>query len=252
MKWYKLIVAGLSILSATTSYAASQCNQSLGQYGWPQTSKQLVSVCHEGYAVGYNAQTKTPAWVIESLSRDSLAIKQKAERDDSFQPDPSIPLSISATVQDYSRSGYDRGHMAPAADFAASQDLMHESFYFTNMVPQNSNLNRGAWAKLEANVRYWAKQYDGVYVVTGPIYYKGQALGKAGTVYAPTHIYKAIYAPKQNQAIAFIVPNQPTDWSKMSGYATSVANLEKVAGINLFPNVSGSVKNSIPSWKMNK
>lgn len=253
-KILKIFLTCAALLSVNVSYAASECNQSLGQYGWPQSSKQLVSVCHSGYAVGYNSQTKTPAWVIENITRESLSITdgKKAERDESFQPDPTIPLSISATTQDYYRSGYDRGHMAPAADFAASQDQMHESFYFTNMVPQNSNLNRGAWSKLEANIRYWAKQYNGVYVVTGPIYYKGQALGKAGTVFVPTHIFKAIYAPSQNQAIAFIVPNQPTDWSDMSKYITTVGNLEKVAGINIFPKVSQQVKDSQVDWRLNK
>ena len=95
-----------------------------------------------------------PAWVIYRLTKQQ-ALTKAAKRDDNFKEDPSVPTG-SATLADYRRSGYDRGHLAPAADMAYSRQTMEDSFFMSNMSPQRPAFNRGIWKDLEAQVRDFA------------------------------------------------------------------------------------------------
>lgn len=220
----------------------------------PKADVKLIYLCHQGYVLGYNRLNKTPTWVGEYLTRANLDTKN-AQRNDNFRPDPmltDINPSYSATLKDYAGSsrvgaGFDRGHMAPAEDFRKYPDQMDESFYLTNMVPQNSNNNRGVWAALEKNVRYWAQKYEAAEVVTGPIYYNGRTQGKLGSVAIPTHLYKVIYLPTQGKAIGFILPNSPVDKSALGQYAMSVSDAEKLSGMTFFPRLSESIKAKKPT-----
>lgn len=230
--------------------SAEHC-KSLMPSGYPTMpgGSNLVYLCHQGYVVGYNTQYKTPAWVAELLTRENLDTKN-ATRNDNFRPDPALlraNASASASLSDYSGSshvgqGYDRGHMAPAEDFRKFPDQMDESFYLSNMVPQNSNNNRGVWAALEKNVRDWAQRYQVAEVVTGPIYYNGRSQGNLGNIAIPTHLYKVVYLPTKNEAMAFILPNAPVDKSALPQYAMSVSDAEKLTGMKFFPGVSDAVK----------
>lgn len=232
---------------------AAHC-KSLMPSGYPTVSGNLVYLCHQGYVVGYNPQYKTPAWVAELLTRENLDTKN-ASRNDNFQPDPALlrtNASYSASLSDYSGSsrvgqGYDRGHMAPAEDFRKFPEQMNESFYLSNMVPQNSNNNRGVWAALEKNVRDWAQRYEVAEVVTGPVYYNGRSQGNLGNVAIPTHLFKVVYLPKRNEAMAFILPNAPVEKSALPEYAMSIADAEKLTGMKFFPGVSESVKTVKPT-----
>ena len=234
----------------------AQC-MSMIPSGFPKTpypDSIKLNICHQGYVLGYNTQTKTPIWVGEYLTRQNLDTKN-ATRNDNFRPDPmvlKVNPSSSATLQDYAGSsrvgsGYDRGHMAPAEDFRKFPEQMDESFYLSNMVPQNSNNNRGIWAALEKNVRYWAQKYEAAEVVTGPIYYKGQSQGRLGTVEIPTHLYKVIYLPKKGVAIGFILPNSPVEKSELPNYAMSVSNVEELSGMKFFPRIAQSIKDNKPN-----
>ena len=100
-----------------------------------------------------------------------LAVKE--ERTDKFLPDPDV-RGAKAYSNDYTKSGYDRGHMAPAADMKWSKQAMAESFYMSNICPQNPNLNRGDWNDLEEKSRQWAKKYGAVYIACGPVYDHGK------------------------------------------------------------------------------
>lgn len=227
------------------STAAEVCPQ-INDYGTVVSNQQYVNVCRAGYSLAYNTKTKTPAWVAEKLTRDNLETKN-ASRTDDFRPDPQIPSQYSASLSDYRGSGFDRGHMAPAEDFRGFPEEMSESFYLSNMIPQNSNLNRGTWASLEKNMRYWAQKYGVIYVTTGPIYYKGKSLGYAGTVPVPTHLFKAVYIPKLNETIAFILPNQPVNNGQLPKSISTVKNLELLTGFQFYPKVSESIKEKTPT-----
>src|SRR5690606_14328696 len=101
------------------------------------------------------------------LTRDKTTSVTK--RTDNFRPDPKI-ASGTATNADYLRSGYDRGHLAPAADMGWSIASMSESFYFSNMSPQMPGFNRGIWSQLEKLMRTWAIEYGNIFLATGPVF----------------------------------------------------------------------------------
>lgn len=245
MKLVKTTLLVLSLIfTSTSAFADNQCSQ-INTYGKAISQQQYLDICREGYSIGYNTQTKTPAWVAERLTRQALDGKSTT-RTNNFRPDPLVPAQYSATLEDYRGSGFDRGHMAPAEDFRNSETQMSDSFYLSNMIPQNSGLNRGTWAVLEKNMRYWAQKYGEIYIVTGPIYYQGKSLGYAGKVPVPTHVYKAVYIPQLNKSISFILPNQQVEVNQIPKSISSVKNLELLTGINFFPNVSDSVKSVVP------
>lgn len=238
----KMIIAAAIMVSGTSVVYAACASNPMGQ---PQSHLKLINVCHEGYAVGYNPATKSPAWVSQDLKRENLDEKN-TYRVDNFRPDPSIPIQYSATLKDYARSGYDRGHMAPSEDFRESAQQMDESFFLSNIVPQNPANNRGIWLVAEKNTRYWAKKYQQVLVVTGPIYDNGKTMGFAGKVPVPTHIYKVVYAPGMNEGLAFIVENIPLEKQQLPMSVHSINEVEKRTGITFFPKANPGFKNTIP------
>lgn len=108
-------------------------------YGIPGKADSIVE--REGYALGYIEKHEQPAWVQYIMTSEEVS-SRTAKRGDDFRPDPAVPTG-SATPQDYTRSGYDRGHLAPAADMSFSGKTMSESFYMSNMSPQAPQFNRG-------------------------------------------------------------------------------------------------------------
>ena len=249
MKKNKFIGLAFLTLLSFQSFASS-CSD-LTPAGVPQTEVKVQDICNTGYRVGYSYASKTPMWVSENLTRENLRTKN-ATRQNDFRPDPQIPSQYSATLSDFKNNGvmhlkgrsFDRGHMAPAEDFRGDPDQMSESFYLSNMVPQDSANNRGIWATLEKNVRGWANKYGEVYVVTGPVFPNGMSQGRMGKVYIPVSLYKAVYIPSLNQAVAFIIPNQDVSGSLQS-YMKPVSEVESLTLIDVFPKVSSEVKSRV-------
>ena len=132
----------------------------------PKQKGQDAVVQHAGYTLCYNETHEQANWVAYELTAtETVSIY---ERTDKFIEDPEIKTG-SATAQDYAGYGYDRGHLAPAADMGWSAQSMVESFYYSNMSPQDPSFNRGIWKKCEELVRNWAVDFDKIYVATGPI-----------------------------------------------------------------------------------
>ena len=135
--------------------------------------------------------------------------------------------SGSATLADYRRSGYDRGHLAPAAAMAWSQEVMSESFYLSNMGPQDPGFNRGIWRQLEARVRDWADLHGEVFVVTGPVL-EGElpTIGSSG-MSVPEYFYKVIVDLRLPgyAGIGFILPNRSVDQS-IEHFAVEIDSVE--------------------------
>lgn len=186
-----------------------------------------------GYALGYIEYHEQPAWVIYKLTK-SEATTKAAKRTNRFVEDPKIPTG-SATAADYRKSGYDRGHLAPAADMAFSARTMADSFFYSNMSPQRPQFNRGIWKDLEEQVRLFAIAEEEIYVVTGPILPKEKTVTIGpNQVTVPTHYYKVVYdlTPPQKM-IGFIIPN---DGSKRSlqDFAVTVDAVEAATGLDFF------------------
>ena len=197
-----------------------------------------------GYTASYNKATKLPNWVAWHLTADRTTGPAKRSGVD-FQADMNVPAPR-AEDSDYYGSGYDRGHMCPAADNKYSEKAMEESFLFTNMCPQNGNLNRGDWNEMEQACRRWAKEYGGVYVVCGPILYKGKhkTIGK-NKVVVPEAFFKVVLRTGENpKAIGFIYKNAEGDRPK-GDYVNTVDEVERITGIDFFPELPDDVENKV-------
>lgn len=199
----------------------------------PAYDSGAIIVEHPGYTLLYDEDHELPRWVAYHLTRDELY--GTFERGDTFRKDPLVPTG-SATPDDYRSSGYDRGHLIPAADLSWSEEAMEGSFYMSNMSPQVPDFNRGVWSKLEATVRNFADKEMAVYVVTGPVLTDGpyKTIGK-NQVSVPNFFYKVIldYQEPEYKAIGFLLPNEGSK-QDLTSFAVTVDEVEQVTGIDFF------------------
>lgn len=206
------------------------------------TPEQILK--RTGYVASYNKTTLLPNWVAWHLTAERT--EGSAKRSDvDFAEDTEVP-EPRATDWDYYNSGYDRGHMCPAADNKWSKKAMEESFLFTNMCPQNGNLNRGDWNEMEMACRKWAKKYGDLYIVCGPILYKGKhkTIGK-NKVVVPEAFFKVVLRTGDDpQAIGFIYKNTSGNRPKDS-YVNTVDEVERITGIDFFPSLPDDVEKKV-------
>ena len=138
-------------------------NLEIPAYG---TEEHIIE--YNGFTVSYNHTTLVPDWVAYELTAEELEVKYDS-RSSNFSRDPNL-RGKQASREDYSHSGWDKGHMAPKADLRWSEQSYWQSHYFPNICPQNHLLNGGDWNALEKAVRRWAKQYGRVWIVCGPVF----------------------------------------------------------------------------------
>ncbi|MCQ2284561.1 MAG: DNA/RNA non-specific endonuclease [Bacteroidales bacterium] len=212
----------------------------------PAYTSSEQTIVHTGDTVSYNQKALTPNWVAYELTRDEVAGTVK--RSNEYQEDPAV-RGRQATLEDYRGSGWDRGHMAPAADMKWSSKAMTESFFLTNMCPQNNEFNAGAWETTEKMGRRLANTYGKVYIVCGPIYTKNH-FGTIGRnkVKVPDAFFKAFLIESNGTyaAIAFVMQNIPGH-QDLKASSMTVNDLEKKIGRNLFPNLPDSVEEDVES-----
>jgi len=209
------------------------------------TKRPEQVITHAGYTVSYNLEWHIPNWVSYELTRDET--EGKLDRSDNFEVDPKVK-GVCPSNEDYKRSGYDRGHMAPAADMKWNSTVMKECFYYSNMCPQKHSLNAGRWKTLEEKVRDWAQEDSAIVIVCGPIVDKGyNTIGKA-RVAVPQRFFKVILAPflGKPRAIGFIMKNEKEELP-LSSYVVSVDRVEKITGLDFFSALPDDVENSIES-----
>lgn len=207
-----------------------------------QSTHPCQIVEHTYYKLCYSEEHEQALWTAYVLEGESLK-KSTIRRTNDFREDPKI-LTRSARLEDYKKSGYDRGHLVPAGDFKWTEQGMSETFYMSNISPQRHDFNAGIWENLESHVRHWARKNGRLYVFTGPVF--GAKIQKIGPdkVSVPTAFYKAIYDldEPEKKAIAFLVPHKPTQRS-IRDFAISIDSLEKVTGINFFPELEDKLEN---------
>lgn len=193
---------------------------------------KLRALCFDAFAILHSGNTRTPVYVAERLNRKSLEQGRGVPRTDRFFADARLPRAERAELDDYRRSGYARGHMAPAGDMP-SDSAMAQSFSLANMVPQDPKHNSGAWSKIEQDTRKYVMRAQGdVYVITGPAYDRDYATIGAGGVAVPTQLFKLVYDPHTGQSWAHWQQNAP---NVRPGAPISYAELTRRIGKELLP-----------------
>lgn len=218
-----LLFAPLLALAAI----ADQCPQFTAT-GAPQYQAKPgdQELCRKNYAVIHRCEVKAPVAVFEHVTM--AAMTGPAKRRNDFRADPSVHAECRASLQDYAGQPYDRGHMAAAANNTQTAEIMSESFFLSNMVPQNPNNNRGIWRQLEIWTRDWAKAGD-FYVISGAIYDPGH-LTIGNGVGVPTRLYKIVHDRRTGQTQAYMMPNGPLPVADLPRYQTTVLAVEQATG----------------------
>lgn len=209
-------------------------------------NRNEIFITHSGFSVSYNSDWKIPNWVAYELTDEEVAGEEP--RNNRFEADPNLKSKQSATDYDYRNSGFDPGHMAPAADMKWSKQAMKESFYFSNICPQNHNLNAGVWKSLEEQVRDIAAEKGSLYVVCGPIVAPNYQTIGDNKVVVPQQFFKALLQNYNNEwhAIAFVFDNK-SGKRPLSTYALSIKELEEITGITFFPSLNKKIAKNVKS-----
>ena len=215
----------------------------------------------KNYTICYRESYEQAEWSAYCLS--DFQLEKNTDRTNDFRVDPLISTG-SADLADYRKSSFDRGHLTPAADMSFDETAMSETFYMSNMTPQNPQFNRGIWKDLEAQVRIWVKQFGKAYVVSGPV------LNKKATSYTtignnnvtiPEYFYKVILVPvyKDNEdrkspddtysvmAIGFVIPNQNCRESFWN-YTKSIDDIEELTNLDFYSLLPDDIEDNIEAF----
>lgn len=232
------------VLPATAALAdeLSACSDSFYGGIYPEFANKKLSqgtqpLCFSGFAVMYSGVTKTPLWSAEHLTKKRINDAKKISREDNFHEESRLPKSIRATLSDYSKSGFDRGHLAPNGNMANRQQ-QYDSFSLANIAPQSPRNNRYIWRNIETATRQLTQQYGEVYSVTGVAFLDTKVKTLKGRVLVPSHFYKAVYIPKLNQAGAYFAPNDESERIEV----ISINELTDKVGIDVLPVLDGRSK----------
>ena len=207
-------------------------NQLYAQNENPKVLLNEEIIKHSGFTLSYNENYEQASWVAYELTADELI--KRVKRSDYYKKDGKVSTG-SALPSDYTKSGYDKGHLAPAADLSWSKASMSESFYMSNMSPQKPGFKRGVWKKLEGYVRQWAYDNGSIYVVSGGVLKSIDQFIGASNVGVPKYYYKVIldYNGPEKKGIGFILPNQSSS-KKLQLFAVSIDKVEAITGIDFF------------------
>ncbi len=245
------------LLAAFIAYLVPRCQEQSSRSGSDYELSDSVLACrlelpapishlpecilqHKGYPGSYNSATMIPTGVAWELPPDRLT--EAVSRTNKYLPDPLLPAFEAVTTADYvgatdaSGAKLDRGHLCPAGDNKWDEEAMMESFYLTNICPQNHNLNRGDWKELEEACRHWAQKYGKIYIVCGPVLYNQPhhtlSCGKAVTV--PEAFFKCVLVMGDDpQAIGFLFKNTACN-HKLAFSVNSIDQVERITGFDLF------------------
>jgi endonuclease G, mitochondrial len=184
-------------------------------------AQDTVRVKHSNYETVFSKSKKYPVLVEWWVTTKKIQCANPVKRNDKFLPDPKLSAE-SNIADDYVGSGFDRGHLAPAADQQClGAEVMAESFYFTNMAPQYPGLNRGQWKALEEHIRKLALQHDSVFVQAGCVGVRQQIK----TVAVPTHCWKIVKIRATKETTAFVFENVPV---KTQSFTTHIVTIDSV------------------------
>jgi endonuclease G len=204
----------------------------------PKSGGEIV--LHTYFTLSYSEPNEQAEWVFFKLTTELVNGSQ--ERTDDYREDSSVSTG-SATLGDYKYSGYDRGHLCPAGSMTLNFTSMSESFYLSNMSPQTAGFNRGAWSRLEAQVRDWVNTYGKVWEVTGPVFKNNLDTIGANQVTVPGSYYKIIFRDN-DKMIGFLLKHESSS-KNLSAFAVKVDSIETLTGIDFFPGLDNELESRL-------
>lgn len=225
-----------NIIDEIESLKLQKIQQTLNKY-IPKLAGNHQIVQHSAFLLSYNEDHEQANWVMHIVPKD--VITGTVTRTNDFRTDSSVSTGT-ANVADYWDSGYDRGHLAPSADFRWSKKALSESYYYSNMSPQSPDLNRNSWNNLEIQVREWVVDHGELFVITGPVL--NDQLPKipqgSNRVSIPEAYYKIIVDMNTSQpkAIAYLMPNKGFK-DNIANYIVTIDSIEALTNIDFFPNL---------------
>jgi len=252
----KKLLASILLLLPVTAQAWDQTPPRVIQacapeapYGFPQ-GRTGYAECRLAYATLNDTQAKLPIWTVYTLTpAEALGC---FPRTNAFVADASIPPGQRAEPEDYTGTGYDRGHVAPDGDMSFNQITENESFLMTNMMPQLGGLNRGIWKLLETSIRGWVVQRQQNYVIyAGPIYGAGDKTIGKNRVVVPHAFYKIVINTQTAEAAGWIFPQQGGLGNDLTQFRAAVTIIQQQTGLKFgFPT---NVKELVPGteWPVN-
>lgn len=234
------------IIASVVLFSCKNKEVNVTRMEYPKCNISDTIIEHQYYSLKYSETHEQAIWVAYQLTSSETVPVVK--RGNYFRTDPLVS-TISSDKDDYYKSGYDRGHLAPAGDMAFDKIAQDESFYYSNVSPQLPGFNRGIWRGLEFRVRKWAVEFDSIYVVTGPILKKDLPQIGENNVSIPEYYFKAILVNNdaKKSAIGFIMPNMEGLENKYSNFTVCIDSIEKVTGLDLFPLLPNDIEESIES-----
>ena len=201
---------------------------------------------YPGFDVYFSNNHRQPYYVSWILTPEHVR-EVNVKRSDKFRPDPDV--ANSAQLADYRHSGYDRGHMAPSADFRYSKEAQEATFFLTNMCPQHNLLNTQAWARLEEQCRNWALRDSTLIIIAGPVLsdYLENTIGE-NKVTVPDRFFKVVFAPYADppRAIGFVMPNHKVEGG-VQPTEMPVDNVEAITGYDFFSALPDEIEEIIES-----
>ncbi|MEL6191430.1 MAG: DNA/RNA non-specific endonuclease [Bacteroidota bacterium] len=232
--------------------------QDIQSYVLPELEAGEEVIHHTAMSLVYDEQHEQARWVAHIVLPD--IIKGNVGRSNDFRVDPLVKTGSATEVDyflkylqedstfEYDGFGYDRGHLAPSADFRWSEKALSESYFYSNMSPQLPELNRGIWAELEGVLRGYiiANPTTELYIVTGPVLHDSlppiqRSLNK---VSIPEKYFKVIVDVHNQRGIGFILPNK-TSFYPLVSYSVPIDEVEKLTGINFFPKLDEELEEEI-------
>ena len=233
------IISFLSLLTLLTSFNSKEFNY------LPAAINGNQIIVYTQFTLSYNEEHEQADWVAYELTRDEVAMKE--DRCNCFKSDKNV-ITKSASKNDYLNSGFDLGHLSPAADNNINSKSNKESFRMSNISPQLPGFNRGVWKQLEEWVRDQATLYGSVYVITGPVFVNNLGTIGKNEVTIPGYYYKILLRQDEQKliSIAFLVPHLAYN-KDIREYVVPVNSIETLTGIDFFPDLKNSTENKIES-----
>lgn len=207
----------------------------------PSSTEKLELLDHKYYVVGYNKKHKQAAYVAYLLTAEMVNENDNVSRKGvGFKKDYLLSDNY-ATKQDYTNSGYVRGHLCPSKDMCWSFASMKETFYMSNVSPQYQGFNDGLWKKLEGSVRKWAVENDSILVLCGPVLSSKKGEIGENKVSVCSKFYKIVVdiSYPTYKMIAFIMDNTNIK-GNIFRYCCNEREVERITGLDFFPSQDGN------------